>query len=386
MLLDDFIGITKAVSTLASGIFGVIALIKENKNKTGKITKWGRIALFGVFTSAGLALALQVLESSKAKQDAIEAKNKSDSTTLLLNNIIAKANQTIKTQELNLEKTLIISSSMDTTLGHLKVETQRTKTIADGMNTSLNLQRKLLHEQNEIQKQILRAYYALEPLTIFYEKEYPMDQANLKSYAARVQADIVAQLRKDREGRGITSDDLKNEGDIIFTISNNPNWLPNDLETEFWAKRILLSDWTSFEFTNTKKHDASKICFSSYPISQVFVKLPSKGELVQKSTIKADFTRRVFIKEIRCDNPMRTGNDLISISSIDLIDCILEWQDNEDINNLVWVLKKVGLKFQYDYDTESKVRYINIPKGVNSVVVKIDDVGLQGILSTLKSN
>lgn len=384
MSSEDFIGITKAISTLASGIFGVIALIKENKNKTGQITKWGKIALIGVFLSAGFALALQVFESSKAKQDAIEAKNKSDSTTLLLNNIIAKANQSIKTQELSLGKTLIISTGMDTALGHLKLETQRTKTIANGMNTSLRSQQQLLNEQVKSQKQILRAYYPIEPLTLFYEKEYPMDQVSLKDYTARVQANIISYLTEARQGRGITSNDLKSEKDIIFIISNDSTWLPTNSEKERSAMRILSSDWTSFEFIKMEKNDTSKIKFSSVPsyIPQMLVKLTPKGEIKQKIEIQADFTRRVFIQKVRCDNPMRTGDDLISMSSIDLINRKIKW--GEVTNSSEWTLQKFGLKFQYDYDDENKVRYIKIPYSSNSVILKIADVGLQGVLSTIK--
>src|SRR5208283_4769294 len=64
----DFVAAWKASSIVLTGAFGVLGLVKDFKDKKGKITKWGRISLAGILLSTGLGVIAQIMETSKAER------------------------------------------------------------------------------------------------------------------------------------------------------------------------------------------------------------------------------------------------------------------------------------------------------------------------------
>ena len=66
LTVDFFLTAWKATSIVLTGAFGVLGLVKDFKDKTGKITKWGRISLAGILLSTGFGVVAQLIESSKA--------------------------------------------------------------------------------------------------------------------------------------------------------------------------------------------------------------------------------------------------------------------------------------------------------------------------------
>ena len=55
----------KAIAVILTGIFAFFALTQENKDKkTGKLTKWGKVAIFGIVISSVGGLLAQINESS----------------------------------------------------------------------------------------------------------------------------------------------------------------------------------------------------------------------------------------------------------------------------------------------------------------------------------
>jgi hypothetical protein len=55
----------KAIAIVLTGIFAFLALTKENKDKkTGKLTRWGTISIFGIVISSVGGLLAQIIESS----------------------------------------------------------------------------------------------------------------------------------------------------------------------------------------------------------------------------------------------------------------------------------------------------------------------------------
>jgi hypothetical protein len=62
----------KFVAILLSGLFAFFALLGDNRNRSGKLTTWGRIAVIGVIASTVVAAAIQTVETKRA----IEADNK----------------------------------------------------------------------------------------------------------------------------------------------------------------------------------------------------------------------------------------------------------------------------------------------------------------------
>jgi len=90
-----------------------------------------------------------------------------------------------------------------------------------------------------------RNVHSLEPLTLAFDIEYSMDDPVLDAYAKRVQALIVSHLRQQRQGRGVTSDDLHEETGGSFLINNLPNnFQPGADSGDGKAHNTLLEDDT----------------------------------------------------------------------------------------------------------------------------------------------
>lgn len=393
----------KIISMLATGAFGVLGLLTDYKDKSGRITKWGKTALSGVVMSAILSLFLYGLEASRAKAAAKQAQADAEATATVLKDILSSAKITLAQQKVSLDETIKLKSGLDETLKEQKANSQRTigiskdmsialegqrqnlsqsRDIAHNMAATLETQRTLLTAQGRVQRQVVRAYYPLEPLTVFYVLEYPMDQPAVAKYADRVRADIVRYLREVRENRKYTSDDLHDE-DLEFVLtSSRDKWKPGDADGEERAKYELLDDHTSFEFSQKDDKEAKELIFSSVPASyqEAIVTMPRKGSIKQKIELRADFKRRVFIKDVRCDNPVRTGNDTLAMSALDLVGRTLAWKSPVDPHP-IWQLKAFALKFPNDYDDSQSRRYITIAQGVGSLTITASDVGLTKVFA-----
>jgi hypothetical protein len=72
----DWATVLKTFSIVATGLFGALGLSTEFKNKdTGRVTKWGKLALGGIVVTAALSLALLKQEAeTEAKKQADQAK------------------------------------------------------------------------------------------------------------------------------------------------------------------------------------------------------------------------------------------------------------------------------------------------------------------------
>lgn len=190
----------------------------------------------------------------------------------------------------------------------------------------------------------LRGNYPLEPLELQFTVEYPMDQPQLKPYAERVRADIVTYLRQAREGRSPTSDTLADE-DVLFVISNQAQWKPTAVDSERAAAQ-LLEDNTRFTFR--KGGSDLQFLSTSQNIADAIVTMKRYGQISQRIELSADFARRIFLKSVVCRNPVRTGSDVASVSSLDLIGRNLTW-DQGVVSDLEWTLTAFALRFSYDY-------------------------------------
>jgi hypothetical protein len=71
----------KAVAVVLTGLFALLALLKDNKDKKGRLTKWGLAAISGIVVSSAGGLLAQIVESSN---EAIEAKTRHSQIVSLL--------------------------------------------------------------------------------------------------------------------------------------------------------------------------------------------------------------------------------------------------------------------------------------------------------------
>jgi hypothetical protein len=75
--LDTILIALKLIGTLFSGVFGVLGLTTEFRNRRSKqITKWGRLSLLGIVISTIVAIASQSVETVRDKIAEKDAKDK----------------------------------------------------------------------------------------------------------------------------------------------------------------------------------------------------------------------------------------------------------------------------------------------------------------------
>lgn len=72
-MLDTLLLALKLISSLLAGIFGAIGTMHDYKDSSGSITKWGRIALFGIVISSAVTISTQVIEEALNQKSAAEA-------------------------------------------------------------------------------------------------------------------------------------------------------------------------------------------------------------------------------------------------------------------------------------------------------------------------
>jgi hypothetical protein len=153
--MDFWYNFLKVISLLASGLFGALGLLTKYRDDTGKITKWGKVALSGIVLSSSISLILYTLETSRAKaaaerarRDAEAMTQKADNMAQKLENVLKVAETTADTQKESLVKTDDLKKGLTETLG-------QQKEIAGKMDNSLETQRVVLHGNKEILKGIV---------------------------------------------------------------------------------------------------------------------------------------------------------------------------------------------------------------------------------------
>ncbi len=232
----------------------------------------------------------------------------------------------------------------------------------------------------QIPRLIARQSYPLEPLELLFSIEYSMDQPALTAYSDRLQSDIVKHLEDTRGNNAPTPGDLANEG-MEFIISNSPEWLPTQIDQERSA-HDLVGDNTVFVFVSPEQKVPSELRFmsTSERIQDAIVTMPKRGTIKQHIKLLADYKRRVFTKVVRCENPVRTGSDISSFSSLDLVGRTLSWKDGAG-SDLKWSLASLALRFSYDYgfgQNSTRLppdRYIEIK--TSGAVIEAENVGLE---------
>jgi hypothetical protein len=274
-------------------------------------------------------------------------------------------------------KSLILSA----VIGVLIAGGSQVAQVIDALESAESIRIRQEESSDRLEKvsvQIMRGYYPLEPIYFIYELEYSMDLAVLSEYSDRVRKSIVQYLRNAREGRKETRDDLSDEN-VLFVLSNNEDWMPKSNEKD--ASGTLKVPNTSFSFAKSS-NKKEKITFSCVPPSykDLIVTLPSKGDIVKNIELYADYTRRVFIKRVKYHSPIRTGNDTLANSSIDLNNRILTWAPF-GTPHPPFRLAKIALLFPYDYKNDRNARYITIPESVNKILIKPAHLGLVGVIN-----
>ncbi|MBY5363690.1 hypothetical protein HFO97_27860 [Rhizobium leguminosarum] len=234
-----------------------------------------------------------------------------------------------------------------------------------------------------------RVSYPLEPLAIEFTLVYAMDQPSLLAYAARVRRETkIAETKAHPFLR--YSFDRAAQNDASFFISDTSD----KSESEIYRLRQtvpLLHGEVDFQFTTPARPD-KPLQFDCVPKEDLDLSLKRGpfGDLVQQVELRANFARGIFEKKVRCINPMRSGDDLLAISSLDLVDRRLKCQNDEGYQ-ILGRLTEIALLFSYDYDFRDqgsdipKERKMVIKDCEKPLVVKPENIGLKELYDDLKS-
>ncbi len=368
-----FYAVLKAVSMVATGAFGVIGILTDYKEDNGQVTKWGKIAIVGILLSATLSLVLYGFESEKTTHDAVEAKHQYEETKNKLDAALADSSRLMSLQRTSLSKSQALED-------RLKLTTQSLEKINSASRQMLQEQSTLLANQRlaetHIQLGQLRSTLPLEPLIIYFEKETSMEDREV--------APFIKELKK-RES-------IKPDSKLFIPQTK--------LGVDPFYNN-LVSVQTQFAFTKQEEGRERTIAFACLPElfkgleNNAFVNLPSKAEPFVRVNLVADFSRNVLVQKVVCGNLIRSGNDVAATSSLDLVGRQVTWgmfpayvkfdqryagealhpkaDSRPDLN-----IRKFALVFPYDYRAESEARYIVIKKGVTSLKITANSIGLGG--------
>ena len=147
--MDVVISVVKVISIAATGAFGALGLLTKYKDDdTGKINRWGKIALSGIILSALLSLSLQFLEKTrdaqKAADDAERAEAAATRTAKKLEDILVTAQTTADQQKANLEVSTGLKEDLQTSLDTQNLNLKQTTEVTRKMDVSLKAQEEVL--------------------------------------------------------------------------------------------------------------------------------------------------------------------------------------------------------------------------------------------------
>src|SRR5579863_7787895 len=94
--MDIVLTILKLAGLVLAGAFGALGLLKDFRDdKTKALTKWGKIALYGILASTALAFIAQVLDSAKSAHDAKESEKRAQDQIARSNEILTDINRSL---------------------------------------------------------------------------------------------------------------------------------------------------------------------------------------------------------------------------------------------------------------------------------------------------
>jgi hypothetical protein len=366
----NFYPILKAVSMVATGLFGVLGVLTNYKDKEGKVTKWGKVAITGILFSATISLVLYGLESVKATKGAVEAKKQYDETKKKLDTALEDSSRLMSLQRISLDKSQALEERLKATAYDLGTVNTVSHQISSRQAALFVAQTKLLKTEDQLRLWQLRDHFRLEPLTIYFEREYSMDDPALAADTEKIEEKITVPA-----------------GEISM--------LQFDQDFLLSAYSQLSKDSTLFRFSAANEERIDFACIPSSEKGEVWRSLVERSTPGENIGLKADFAKRTITQRVYCENPGRAG-DLISISAIDLIGRMLEWRDSRDDWWSYRPSKKspgritvIRLNLSYDLvwqtwlEWDSSPRDIRPNKGQERVKIRAEHLGLSGVLKGL---
>ena len=238
----------------------------------------------------------------------------------------------------------------------------RSEQITKTLDASLRYQTTIRSSQKQLQRDVIRAYYPLEPITIRYDIEYPLDLPQFSNYLKRVWHKLAGSNNK-----------VESEtGELWLTNTKDPPEPPGG-EGEEQARKILMTDHTWFEFgTTTASPIATDLMFDCAE-KQIFDAAPSKGARRLHIDLKIDLQKHRLVKMVTCENPFRIGDDRSTFSSLELIGRELSWSN---FGKTEGQMSRIALRFSYDSANDFLYRFMRLSHGQTRAKITAATVGL----------
>lgn len=342
--------------TTAFAVYGIFNTYSHTDPLTGdkRVTAAGRIATIGTLASGLLTITVSAGEATRAAARAEAAKREMQDLSDRTSETLASQERLLTEQRRLAVEVGTVQEKTTQALDAIDRGVQQLASLNAGMKVSLEQQRRIRH-------QVLRPFYPLEPLTIEFETTFSMDARELSGYARRLRATV-----RDRD---------------VFDVSTVAGGPPDIAKGESLAHELLFEDNTRFIFSfGTGPLAKNRVVLSSVPPSYAtrLIPMPRKGELRQTIEIRADFGNRLFTKYVRCENPLRTGEDTLAMSALDLIGRRMTYDTIWTNRYPVGQVRQLTLIF--GYESSLYKRYIAIPLETSAAVITADHLGLSEVL------
>lgn len=193
----------------------------------------------------------------------------------------------------------------------------------------------------------------------------------------------MSYLREQRAGRKPTSENLADE-DVLFVVTNMELWKPTTIAAERTALP-LLGDDTRFHYRDGHAQEKDlQLLSTSKDIADAIITMRRHGDISQRIELSADFDRRLFVKSVLCRNPVRTGSDVTSVSSLDLIGRQLSWEPDGG-GDLSSALVSFDMRFSYDKGFGQLGARLPAGRSIDTgtgqpVIITAEHVGLSDVL------
>lgn len=378
----DFYSILKAVSMVATGLFGGLGILTNYKDKEGRVTKWGKVAITGICFSATISLVLYTLEVGKAKKANEEIKKQNKETKAKLDAALVETNRVMSLQRISLDKSQTLEQELRSTTHSLSQINVASREISRKQESVLKEQRKVLTAESRLRLWQIRGFYPLSPLTIHYSVVLPMDRPELAAYNKRILASISAQYKKranirnphDQYPEDVIGEFMEMPGPYVPSLDTAIPLKGDDLpryREEGWDNSALTRADIWFDFNDSKSTALLQIL--TYP------NLDSSGDC--KLSLSVNFYRRQFVQDIDCNNIKPRGDNL-AFSSLDLIGKRMTWgagiQEGSD-----WKLGYVSFSFQNQLESSEKINMQN-QSGNKGILLTAKNLNLERILDAAK--
>lgn len=183
MMSSEIINIIELVSIVIGGTLGILGAATETKNKAGRLTKWGKIALAGIIITNSFSFVHSYLKQRQASEDAFRAQERENEQLKTqvgyLDSILQKTDKSLSSQNLIQRKTDNLLSTLDTSANTLNSILNSNSNINSNVEENLKKQSGILAEQQKANQNIIRSLSPFLPFGISYSVK--IDLSNLES-------------------------------------------------------------------------------------------------------------------------------------------------------------------------------------------------------------